>query len=215
MEREYGHVMPTITEEDVVIDLGAHIGGFSYYAWRCGSRNIMAYEADPSNYAIAAKNLNELAGIRVFHFAVVRSDDRKDEPTWIEEYPWCGPTPEWGVNTGGAGLFWGDRVTEVPHITLDEIIGETSVRILKVDIEGSEWPVLYTTKALKYVQTIIGEYHELSPEIEKSLGLPIPCTVGYLMRKLGGDGFRHVAVQPSSLPQRLGGYPRGLFQADR
>ena len=216
MEAEYGPVMPTIAEEDRVIDLGAHIGGFSYYAWRCGSRNVTAYEADPHNYAIAAKNLSSYAGIRVFHSAVVRSDDRKDEPTWIDAYPTLTPMVELGgVNTGAASLLFGSRDTQVPHITLDEIIAETRVRLLKIDIEGSEWPVLYTTKMLKYVEALIGEYHELPPEIEKSLGLRDPCTIEHLLRRLGDIGFRQVAVQPSIFRHPRSGYPVGHFQAYR
>jgi hypothetical protein len=35
------------------------------------------------------------------------------------------------------------------------------VRLLKMDCEGSEWPLLYTSSELDRVQAVCGEYHEI------------------------------------------------------
>jgi len=36
------------------------------------------------------------------------------------------------------------------------------VRLLKIDCEGSEFPILYTSKMLEYVDEIVGELHFFS-----------------------------------------------------
>jgi hypothetical protein len=55
---------------------------------------------------------------------------------------------------------------EVPKFALDHLIlnethgGRTRVRLLKLDCEGSEWPILLTSSRLDLVDEIVGEFHE-------------------------------------------------------
>jgi predicted methyltransferase len=44
---------------DIVIDIGAHVGFFTYAAVQRGARNVYAFEADTENYNLAVKHMKE------------------------------------------------------------------------------------------------------------------------------------------------------------
>ena len=151
--------------DDVVVDIGAHIGSFSYLAWLNGSRHVFAFEVDPWHLEAAHANLEGL-DIAVSPAAVVRSD-KKRQPTYHYDGKWN---------------VFGDQGREVPSISLDEIIGMAGpVRFLKTDSEGSEWPILYTCTKLDQVQEIAGEYHEDVNFHDASLP---PCKMVHLAKYL-------------------------------
>ena len=52
-ENEY-NLPPRFNPDDIVIDIGAHIGGFSY-ASLSAVQKVYAFEAHPENHAIASK----------------------------------------------------------------------------------------------------------------------------------------------------------------
>lgn len=54
---------------------------------------------------------------------------------------------------------------DVSAVGLDVILAETGpVRLLKLDVEGAEYPILLTSRGLALVAEIIGEYHEFTEE---------------------------------------------------
>ena len=66
------------------------------------------------------------------------------------------------------------RKEVVATIGLDKILRRfNEVELLKLDCEGSEWPILFTSKLLRKVRRVCGEYHELYP-------IPTPALIkGY------------------------------------
>lgn len=144
--------------KDIIIDIGAHIGSFSYACITRGCGKVLAYEASPDNYELAYKNLQPYnKKVKVYHKAVWRSD--KDTETLrfkpsAEEY-----------NTGG-GTVWSEGMIEVPVVKLDDIIRTIPgrIRLLKLDCEGSEFPILFTSRLLHKAQTICGEFHEIGTQ---------------------------------------------------
>ncbi len=168
---------PTFAASDVVVDIGAHIGAFSWLAQNRGSRRVYGFEANPWHYEAGVENLRGLEGVDYRFCAVVRSDDRRADEYRI--------TPgEWNV--------WQNVGDEVASISLDEILEAVGpVRFLKIDCEGSEWPILYTCSRLSQVKEMVGEYHtrrfgELEfPELS---GLP-PCEPEALAGYLSDLGF--------------------------
>ncbi len=155
---------------DIVIDVGAHIGGISYLCYLLGSRNIFAYEADASTFTQLQKNLQGLKGIHLHHTAVFRSDL---PPDYTLQH--SGGRHD---NTGAATVITGgelfdhagqeivckpsDAVREVSVMPLDEILARFErVKFLKLDCEGSEFPILLTSKQLHKVDYIAGEIHEV------------------------------------------------------
>ena len=73
-------------------------------------------------------------------------------------------------NTGGVSVLFNDEGESVETISLDQILFAASdalrrpIRLLKIDCEGSEYPILFTSTHLHVVEEICGEYHDVAPE---------------------------------------------------
>jgi len=142
----------------VVLDVGAHIGCFSWSCWVRGATRIEAFEPDRENAKIARQNLKPTS-VAVRRLAVWRSD-RGHGVLRYSGYTKMlpdGPDPV-GVNTGGGDVF-AQSGPRIKTVGLDQIIADREISILKLDCEGSEYPILLTSKKLKQVRAIIGEYH--------------------------------------------------------
>jgi hypothetical protein len=82
------------------------------------------------------------------------------------------------LNTGGGSVIFGAG-EPVEKIAFDEIVdaltnqGKKRIRMLKLDCEGAEWPILLTSQRLHLIDEICGEFHELGgefPEINEGRG---------------------------------------------
>ena len=153
-----------ISAKDVIIDIGAHIGTYSYACLARGARRVEAYEPESENFRLASHNLREFSGrVRLHKLAVWRSD-RHPEPLPYSGYVHA----ETHVNTGGGTVLthWEqsprhERKELVPSTSLDEILRRfKEVHLLKLDCEGSEWPILFTSRLLGRVRKLCGEFHE-------------------------------------------------------
>jgi FkbM family methyltransferase len=185
---------------DNIIDIGAHIGSFSLACAIRGAKKIIGFEPEASNARLARANTEGFT-IEIREQAVWRSDfDRA-------ELRHTGPTvdQESGMlNTGGGNVFF-DGYIPVDSVTLDSVIKELGkVRLLKVDCESSEWPILLTSKELDKVQEIIGEYHEIGGPRNSLATIPPRAQVGnydhydvdVLVDFMKSRGFT-IEVQPS------------------
>lgn len=136
--------------EDVVIDIGCHIGSFSRLVYDKGSRNIISFEANPDIYKKCRGGLP--SEINVINKAVWRSDEPPKKLKFDSNIL--------DTNTGMGRVFDGGEI-EVESLALDDILEPySSVKFLKIDIEGSEYPVLFTSTKLNRIETIAGEFHE-------------------------------------------------------
>lgn len=157
---------------DVVIDVGAHIGCFAYAALRRGCRRVWAFEPDRENCRLATTHLQpyiDADRLRLSHTAVWRSDGNDDQLRFDGYQPF--PDSFLGMagilNTGNGSVLWG-RGEPVDKVALDAIIDEIvrdragpgRVRLLKLDCEGAEWPILLTSTRLSLIDEIVGEFHE-------------------------------------------------------
>lgn len=165
-----------LEKDDVIIDIGSHIGGFIYGCIKRGSRNIYAYESFKPNYDIALSIFDDeikSGFVRMYNLAVWRSDI--DNPVTLLNSGFCDPRNS-GTNVV---VYDTDKNNPVNTISLDEIIdsifGELDnrntgsdritatcrrrIKLIKIDCEGSEFPILFTSKRLKEVDYICGEYH--------------------------------------------------------
>jgi len=167
-----------------VIDIGAHIGAFTY---ACLDRNA----------ALVVAVEPEIESARSWHHNLHRACKATDRSLLITAACWrsdrVGPqhvdTFEMGPNTGAVHVFGrGGQPTRA--IALDTLIDFTlalspgRITLLKLDCEGSEWPILYTSQKLDLVQEIIGEYH-----VGERPGWEGPTTVEELLVHLGNEGF--------------------------
>jgi FkbM family methyltransferase len=155
------HIPDSFEPEDIILDIGTHIGSFSYAALLRGSRNVHGFEAFRDNFECAMRNLAPYAGQVTLHNRAVWRSDRDGETlhfTALEEA------------NNAAGHVLGAGGTAVKAIGLDEIIsrvtwdGRKRVRLIKMDCEGSEFPILLTAKKLHLVDAIVGEYHNFTEE---------------------------------------------------
>jgi len=165
----------TFASSDIAIDIGGHIGFFARTVLSRGIGHVHVYEISPQNIELCQKNLQKYSGhVTINHLAVWNITG---QTLYFDEFP------HWGndVNTGGCDVFSGGK-TAVQTVAFDQIIteitdsGKKRIKILKIDAEGSEWPILLQSRMLDQIDTIVGELHEyggrydrLSPRL---IGLP-------------------------------------------
>lgn len=119
---------------DVVVDAGAHIGAFSLLASNLvgPTGRVHAFEPHPENFALLEENTRDRANVT-----------RHLMGLWA--WPgWTTMRRELEANTGVAKL--GDGDLKVYVAPLDSLVPR--VDFLKVDVEGSEIPVLQGARSL-------------------------------------------------------------------
>ncbi len=190
---------------DVIIDVGAHIGSFAFASLVRGANKVICVEPHPENARQLHAHLADYTSTEKvkFHQAAVWKSNSHNETVSISDFPILDGN---FINTGGAisRVSPADTYT-VPTISLDTLIGEQSIRLLKLDCEGAEFPIILTATQLHRVKEIVGEYHEYDN-----------YTVGNLVTHLQSLGFRTKHQQHR---QYLDGewipLPRGYFRAIR
>lgn len=179
--------------DDVILDIGGHIGSFALAALRRGAGKVITFEPEPGNFALLRDNLAPFG------------DRASVRPVAV----WGNDVPAGGLhlanlldprNTGASRI--GDTGVQVQAVTFDDLI-EQRVRLVKLDCEGAEWPILTTSRKLHLVEAFCGEYHlgDLAPP---------GASVELLQTTLGQAGFRVEIVPYPKSP-----FPAGLFFGTR
>lgn len=150
---EYGFSAndPRVPWRGDVIDLGGHIGSFSWLAiHKLQANHIVVVEPDPDNFRLLSLNLREYidngrveainAGIGFANESLSARSHHKD-------------------NTGG-NLFYVSKNGNIPSTNLDYLLSRVNRPVLlKMDCEGCEYKALLGCKDFSKVQCVIGEYH--------------------------------------------------------
>lgn len=142
---------------DVVVDMGAHIGGFAVRAARLAQDGqVYAYEASSKNFVLLTENrkLNNLGNLYIENSAV--SNQRGLMPFY---------TPSDNRILGSLLQNTSSFVETVPTKTFSDIIAEHAINridFLKVDVEGAEFDILFADpdKTLSRTRKIVMEFHE-------------------------------------------------------
>ncbi len=151
-----------INQNDVVIDIGAHIGLFTLYASQfCTKGSIFSFEPMKDNYELLLENikLNNLEQVKFFNLAVSNSNDP------IKLY----------INDDESGHSMFSQSSQnlmVNSISLKKIFDENQIEycnFLKLDCEGAEYEIIKNLP-LSYFEKIdkmIIEYHmaDSNPEL--------------------------------------------------
>jgi FkbM family methyltransferase len=139
--------LPDSLEGKTVLDIGGHIGAFSYAALKRGADRCYVFEPFKESYRLLLENLVEFGGRVIPCNAAVWSRTtvmaQNFEP----------------VNKGGMAVFG----TTYPcfAIGINEIVEAIGkVDLLKIDCEGSEFSILGSCKMYSRITEIVGEYHE-------------------------------------------------------
>jgi len=224
--REYPTLPVAFEPGDIVLDAGCHTGAVCFFAAQRGA-TVVGYEASRENYAIAVLNLREFKSVSLHQAALWRSD--LPESASLVFTP-CAER----ANTGGGSVLYSsvsdhggvqpsDRAEAVRKenlsthavegVALDEVLEEIGpVRVLKLDVEGAEFPILLTARRLDLVKEMVGEYHEFSDSAMANLAPAARVgderyTGALLSRHLNDSGF-HVTLVPVC-------EGRGHFSAER
>ena len=151
-----------IKKEDVIVDIGAHIGIFSIMASQKGSI-VFSYEPVPENFLLLKKNieLNKITNIKAVNKAVC-SDNKKRKMS-LEP-----------VNFGGHSFFSSsEKSIEVQCITLEKILLDNNIEkidLLKIDCEGAEYDILLKAgDVMKKIKRIAMEYHTIEGHTDQEL----------------------------------------------
>jgi len=142
---------PTIPSDAIVVDVGANSGAFSYSCLRRGAGRVVAFE--PGLVAeLLAKNCEKFGSRFEWRTVAVWSEAGSIAlaPSHRERHSGSLSAV---LRSTGASI----QATAVP---LDEVLQELGkVHILKLDCEGSEYPILEACSELHRVEHILGEYH--------------------------------------------------------
>lgn len=123
-----------LAKDDVVLDIGANIGGFTIYAAK-RVKKVFAIEPIKAKELQANIELNNLHNVEVIEGALAA----KSSPVLIS---------------------WGHQKKEVPGYTFQEIIEKTgSIDFLKCDCEGAEWYI--DSRDLKHIKRLELELHRM------------------------------------------------------
>lgn len=143
----------TINEGDTVIDCGAHIGSFTRLAL-ANKANVIAIEPADNNFELLKINTEGQKNLKL-----------------INALLWTGKEVAFKVDLkrGELNKIDGDGVMQ-PSVRLDDLITKFKIEkidLLKMDIEGAEYEVLYNFKHLKIVEQLTMEWHYGSSNLAK------------------------------------------------
>jgi len=149
--------------DKIIIDIGSHIGSFSIACLQRNAKYVYAYEAHPENYQIAKNNILKVSDKAIVENLAVIGSEQNEKVSYNDL----------SFNTGQHRIsdnIYGDKL--VNTIKFDKIINSivtkhsTKVHLVKLDCEGSEYPILYTSLCLYSIENIVGEYHDDVPLID-------------------------------------------------
>lgn len=152
-----------IKNEDIVIDIGANIGVFAAYAaTRASNVKVLAFEPFPENTDWLRKNVSEnnLSNVTVHGQAVAAVTEERTLQTsdsWIMH-----SLSETEAKESETIEEEDEHSIHVKCVSFNDIIeGIPKCDLLKIDCEGSEYEIFYssTAETLKKIGKIVGEFH--------------------------------------------------------
>lgn len=146
-----------------IIDVGAHIGGFSRLVlYRWPKARVWAIEANRRNWELLEQNLANYPNATICKGAAVGSEPVNKRLIMSKEHQ--NVTGGWGIQWNGEHPLEPWNVAEPldKFFYLHDIINEAGqIDLLKIDCEGSEWNIFYhmSTDDLSKISYIVGEFH--------------------------------------------------------
>jgi FkbM family methyltransferase len=154
---EYENEIFTIGRQDVIVDIGAHIGAFSVWAaQKAISGRVLAFEPNPDNFSLLEENrkLNRLANLS--NYKIAASKGRGQAKLYSSEY-----------HNMTHSFFEADArdYNLVPTLGLADIFddyGLKRVHYLKIDAEGAEYDIILNAprEIMGRIDKVFIEYHD-------------------------------------------------------
>lgn len=144
---------------DTFIDVGANVGYFSLLASSLvgASGKVVAIEASPDTFAKLQRNLgvNSASNVRAINIA---ASDREHTLTLFSAY--AANSGMMSTNPDWADLYGFDPNCEIAAAPIASILNSREIqtaRLVKIDVEGSEWSV---------IQGMLPMLHACRPDLE-------------------------------------------------
>ena len=119
-----------------VLDLGGFGGHFATLAMQRGAKDVICVEAEPRNYRMCRLNLSDLPRTRVIYGAVVgQQTDTGYLPIYSNADGYMATSSRYPGKDG-------KLVTQVPTVPIEHLYA-TNPEIIKLDVEGSEYDILF------------------------------------------------------------------------
>ena len=192
---------------DTYVDVGAHIGFYVSLALATigPSGRVIAFEPLAESYEKLSASVREVSGrypnVEIHRAAVGAAPG---------EATLFGPAAGWKHQTYRASLVAAaDRTPSgrVPVVTLDDALGGTSCRLLKIDVEGSELEVLRGGRSFLSQQQADAVLMELNPNALAAAG----TTPDEVVALLAAHGYRPHRIDGRALVPRDGISVAGEF----
>ncbi|QNA85139.1 FkbM family methyltransferase [Sphingomonas sp. So64.6b] len=168
-----GRISTLARDGGLFVDVGANMGYFSLlWAGARRDNHVIAFEASPGVYTklignVAANGLGDQ--IETLAKAAL---DSTGEITFA-----VGPPDQTGW--GGLAPEGGEGVT-VPAVRLDDVVGDRTVAVMKVDVEGADLLVLRGCERLLKEKRVNRIFYECNPTRMAELGLAVDDAERYL-----------------------------------
>ncbi|MFO0877944.1 MAG: FkbM family methyltransferase [Gemmataceae bacterium] len=206
LENEY-RLPERFAPDDQILDIGGHIGAFALACLQRGAQHVHVFEPEPENFALLEQNLAPFAGRAHLHRQAVWRSDASPMRLGLHN-------PVATRNTGAHRVAVLESGPEVPTMSFDSLLqdlcpGGRRLRLVKLDCEGAEWPILLTSRRLGLADALCGEYH-LGPLSEAYAVDDQRFGPELLRATLGRQGFAVTTVELPPVP-----HPCGLFFASR
>lgn len=157
---EYG-LPEKFSADDVILDVGGHIGSFAYACLDRGAGCVVSVEPDTDNAHYYRHNLHSACRAEGRSVLITAAAWRSDRLVDVVRYAGV------GTNTGGGNTL-GEDGHPVRAISLDALVVLAAglsprgrVRLVKFDCEGAEWPCLLTMTRWDLVDAMVGEFHTI------------------------------------------------------
>ena len=148
----------TIHPADIVVDVGAHRGGFTSFAARHTSNTVLAFEPDPINFSLLQKHIkqNNLQNVIAYNAAV--GGESGKSKLYISS-----SSSRHSLYSNQALINDNFPQIDVSVLSLDECLEKLElVHLLKMDCEGAEFGILMRAedKTLNKIQKLVLETHD-------------------------------------------------------
>jgi len=154
------------SDKGIVLDIGAHIGLFSLYAY-CLNKNVEIYSIEPEKHNLEILGLNKkenkIKNIKIIDCAIT---ERKGDGELVVTDDSINNYVLSSEDFEGSKL----KFQKIKLLTLEDFLKENKIEkvlLLKMDIEGGEYKVFESIKyeTLSKINNIILEYH-----LDKDIG---------------------------------------------
>lgn len=135
----------------IVLDIGAHIGGFSKIAIDQGAKRVVSFEPDLFNYEVLEQNVKDKR-VTIINGAIVSSDDS-------HVTLWSNGSQRSSASASINKLRGAVSEQKVKAYNFNKVLHKCKPQIIKMDIEGGEYPLLIGYDIPDFVEEIVIEMH--------------------------------------------------------